>query len=64
MAQRARRGQSVVQSADEELAEDWRTGGYPYKNLMSRKSYEEQKYLAGGAAEAAGLGQGNRADAW
>ena len=22
----------------------WRDGGYPYKNLMSRKSYEKQKY--------------------
>ena len=31
-------------SADDELAEDWRTGGYPYKNLLSRKSYERQKY--------------------
>jgi polyphosphate kinase 2 len=31
-------------SADEELAEDWRTGGYPYKNLLSRKNYERQKY--------------------
>ena len=29
---------------DEELASDWRTGGYPYKNLMSRKRYEIQKY--------------------
>ncbi|HWS11758.1 MAG TPA: polyphosphate kinase 2 [Rhodocyclaceae bacterium] len=29
---------------DEELAEDWREGGYPYKNLMSRKNYEKQKY--------------------
>jgi polyphosphate kinase 2 len=29
---------------DEELAPDWRDGGYPYKNLMSRKSYEKQKY--------------------
>ena len=29
---------------DEELAEDWRDGGYPYKNLMSRKNYEKQKY--------------------
>ncbi len=29
---------------DEELAGDWRTGGYPYKNLMSRKRYESQKY--------------------
>ena len=29
---------------DEELAEGWREGGYPYKNLMSRKAYEKQKY--------------------
>ncbi len=29
---------------DEELALDWRGGGYPYKNLMSRKNYELQKY--------------------
>jgi polyphosphate kinase 2 len=29
---------------DEELATDWRTGGYPYKNLLSRKRYEVQKY--------------------
>jgi len=31
-------------SPDEELAPDWREGGYPYKNLMSRKNYEKQKY--------------------
>ena len=30
--------------ADDELAPDWRTGGYPYRNLLSRKSYEQQKY--------------------
>ena len=29
---------------DDELVEDWRDGGYPYKNLMSRKNYEFQKY--------------------
>ena len=29
---------------DDELAEDWRDGGYPYKNRMSRKNYEAQKY--------------------
>jgi polyphosphate kinase 2 len=29
---------------DDELADDWRTGGYPYKNLLSRKNYERQKY--------------------
>ncbi len=30
--------------ADEELSGDWRSGGYPYRNLMSRKHYERQKY--------------------
>jgi polyphosphate kinase 2 len=29
---------------DEELASGWREGGYPYKNLLSRKSYEKQKF--------------------
>ena len=29
---------------DDELAPDWRQGGYPYKNLMSRKRYENEKY--------------------
>ncbi len=29
---------------DQALAPHWRDGGYPYKNLMSRKSYEAQKY--------------------
>ena len=32
-------------TADEdELSDDWRTGGYPYKYLLPRKSYERQKY--------------------
>ena len=30
--------------ADNALAKDWREGAYPYKNLLSRKSYEQQKY--------------------
>lgn len=29
---------------DDELSADWRVGGYPYKNLMSRRNYEKQKY--------------------
>jgi polyphosphate kinase 2 len=29
---------------DEELSPDWRNGAYPYRNLLSRKSYERQKY--------------------
>lgn len=29
---------------DTDLADDWRQGGYPYKNLLTRRSYEKQKY--------------------
>ncbi len=29
---------------DEALSSDWRDGGYPYRNLLSRKSYEKQKF--------------------
>ena len=29
---------------DIELSPGWREGAYPYKNLMSRKNYERQKY--------------------
>ena len=29
---------------DAELSPGWREGAYPYKNLMSRKNYEKQKY--------------------
>jgi polyphosphate kinase 2 len=29
---------------DQELSPDWRKGGYPYKNLMTRRNYERQKY--------------------
>ncbi|HJV25515.1 MAG TPA: polyphosphate kinase 2 [Aromatoleum sp.] len=29
---------------DDELADGWRLGGYPYRNLMLRKNYEKQKY--------------------
>ena len=29
---------------DAELAPGWRDGGYPYRNLLSRKKYEKQKY--------------------
>lgn len=34
----------VQMSPDDELSPDWRTGGYPYKSLMTRKNYEKQKY--------------------
>jgi polyphosphate kinase 2 len=29
---------------DEELAADWRDGGYPYKNLLRRSVYEKEKF--------------------
>ena len=29
---------------DDELSSDWRKGAYPYKNLMTRKNYEKEKY--------------------
>jgi polyphosphate kinase 2 len=29
---------------DDELADNWRAGGYPYKRQMSRKNYDKQKY--------------------
>jgi polyphosphate kinase len=31
-------------SPDDELSDTWREGGYPYKNLMSRKNYEKEKF--------------------
>ena len=31
-------------SPDDELVEDWRNAVYPYKNRLSRKNYERQKY--------------------
>ena len=34
----------MAAAPDDELSDGWRTGGYPYKNLMSRKNYEKQKY--------------------
>lgn len=36
--------QKTREQADNALAKDWREGAYPYKNLLSRKSYEQQKY--------------------
>ncbi len=34
----------LPRNPDEELSDDWRDGGYPYQNLMSRKNYERSKY--------------------
>ena len=35
---------AIPLSDDDELSDLWQSGGYPYKNLMSRKTYEAQKY--------------------
>ena len=37
-------GAAAKPSPDDVLSADWREGGYPYKNLMTRKAYEKQKY--------------------
>ena len=29
---------------DDQLSKHWRDGGYPYRNLMTRKNYEKHKY--------------------
>ena len=34
----------MSQQPDDALASTWRRGGYPYKNLLSRKRYEKEKY--------------------
>lgn len=31
-------------ASDDVLSDNWRKGGYPYKNLMLRKAYEKQKF--------------------
>jgi len=38
------RMRQMAASADDELVPDWRNGGYPYRNLLSRRGYEQQKY--------------------
>ena len=40
----AKLGGGSEHQPDDELSADWRSGGYPYRNLMSRKAYEKQKY--------------------
>ncbi|MFO1151866.1 MAG: polyphosphate kinase 2 [Alsobacter sp.] len=34
-----------LRKTSDELADDWRDGGYPYKYKMLRRDYEEQKFL-------------------
>lgn len=35
---------TLPETLDDDLSDDWRNGGYPYRNLLSRRSYERQKY--------------------
>jgi polyphosphate kinase 2 len=44
LKQQQERARRQPASPDEALADDWRKGGYPYKNLLSRKAYEQAKY--------------------
>jgi polyphosphate kinase 2 len=39
-------GRSIAEKTnpDEELAPNWREGGYPYKNLLRRSVYEKEKF--------------------
>ena len=34
----------TIPSPDDELVDNWREGGYPYRNLMLRRNYERTKY--------------------
>jgi polyphosphate kinase 2 len=36
---------SVSRRTRDDLADDWRRGGYPYKYKMLRRDYEEQKFI-------------------
>ena len=40
----APRSDEAAVDPDLELVDDWRSGGYPYANLMRRRTYEAQKY--------------------
>jgi polyphosphate kinase 2 len=39
------RARAEAVDPNEQLAKDWRSGAYPYKNLLSRRVYEANKYL-------------------
>lgn len=44
LAGRSKKGRDKGVSPDDELNADWRDGGYPYKNLMRRSTYETEKF--------------------
>ena len=43
LSARISKGGTSIQP-DDELSNDWREGGYPYRNKLSRRRYEAQKY--------------------
>jgi len=53
-----------IDQADGELADDWRDGGYPYKHLMSRRSYERKKYELQVNCSSCRPGSRTQASAW
>ena len=44
LTQRVAAGADTSTDADIALSPGWREGSYPYRNLLSRRSYERQKY--------------------
>jgi polyphosphate kinase 2 len=38
-------GKAAKRHTSDELSDDWRSGGYPYKFRMMRRDYEEQKFI-------------------
>ncbi|TXH91318.1 MAG: polyphosphate kinase 2 [Rhodoferax sp.] len=44
LAGRSKKGRDKGISPDDELNADWRDGGYPYKNLLRRSTYEAEKF--------------------
>jgi polyphosphate kinase len=44
-AKASRRQTAAEVDPNEQLVRDWRSGAYPYKNLLSRRLYEAHKYL-------------------
>jgi polyphosphate kinase len=44
-AKASRRQSAAEVDPNEQLVRDWRSGAYPYKNLLSRRLYEAHKYL-------------------
>lgn len=40
-----KKAKAAKRRTSDELSADWRRGGYPYKNRMFRKDYEEEKFI-------------------